>query len=89
MASLAWPHPLVHWLVRREARLSEFAADRFALAQGTSRKTFAHLLGTLAELRAVTPLALPAAPVSWGLAADHAGRIVVTLEDGRALGFAE
>jgi hypothetical protein len=30
---------------------------------------------------------LPAAPVAWGLALDRTGRIVVTLTDGRVLGF--
>jgi hypothetical protein len=30
---------------------------------------------------------LPAAPAMWGLAVDRAGRIIVTLEDGRVLAF--
>src|SRR5262249_28040007 len=30
---------------------------------------------------------LPATPVAWGLALDRAGRIVVTLTDGRVLCF--
>jgi len=31
--------------------------------------------------------ALPAVPVPWGLAVDRAGRVIVTLEDGRVLCF--
>jgi len=30
---------------------------------------------------------LPASPVPWGLAVDRAGRVIVTLEDGRVLCF--
>ena len=33
--------------------------------------------------------ALPAAPVSWGLAVDRDGRVVVTLEDGQVLCFGQ
>jgi hypothetical protein len=31
---------------------------------------------------------LPGEPADWGLALDHAGRIIATLRDGRALCFA-
>ena len=31
---------------------------------------------------------LPAAPVPWGLALDHAGRVVVVLADGRVICYA-
>lgn len=31
---------------------------------------------------------LPAAAAQWGLAVDRAGRVIVTLEDGRVLGYA-
>ena len=30
---------------------------------------------------------LPAAPIPWGLAIDRDGRAIVSLEDGRVLGF--
>jgi len=33
--------------------------------------------------------ALPSSPVSWGLAVDHSGRIIVTLEDGQVMCFGE
>jgi len=37
--------------------------------------------------RALWTQALPAAPVPWGLAVDCAGRVIVSLEDGRVLCF--
>jgi hypothetical protein len=40
-----------------------------------------------ADGKVIWKQALPAAPVAWGLAVDRAGRIVVTLTDGRVLGF--
>jgi len=43
---------------------------------------------TALNLRDGSPLwkhALPAAPVSWGLAIDRAGRVLVTLQDGRVI----
>jgi len=33
--------------------------------------------------------ALPSTPVSWGLAVDHQGRIIVTLKDGQVVCFGE
>ena len=30
---------------------------------------------------------LPAAPVAWGVAVNHAGRVLVSLVDGQLLGF--
>ena len=33
--------------------------------------------------------ALPSSPVSWGLAVDHSGRIIVTLKDGQVMCFGE
>jgi len=32
---------------------------------------------------------VPSAPVSWGLAVDRDGRVIVTLEDGQILCFGE
>ena len=32
---------------------------------------------------------VPSTPVSWGLAVDRDGRVIVTLEDGRVLCFGE
>ena len=37
--------------------------------------------------RALWSQELPAAPSSWGLAVDGAGRVIVTLRDGRAICF--
>ena len=34
-------------------------------------------------------LALPSSPVSWGLAVDHSGRIIVALKDGQVMCFGE
>jgi outer membrane protein assembly factor BamB len=33
--------------------------------------------------------ALPSTPVSWGLAVDHLGRIIVTFKDGQVVCFGE
>ncbi|MCK5465264.1 MAG: hypothetical protein KAI95_19690, partial [Bacteroidales bacterium] len=33
--------------------------------------------------------ALPSSPVSWGLAVDHSGRIIVALKDGQVICFGE
>jgi hypothetical protein len=33
--------------------------------------------------------ALPSSPVSWGLAIDHSGRIIIALKDGQVMCFGE
>ncbi|MFP6617755.1 MAG: PQQ-binding-like beta-propeller repeat protein [Pirellulaceae bacterium] len=45
---------------------------------------------TALDLEKGTPLwtaDLPAAPISWGIAVNHQGRVIVSLVDGRVLGF--
>ena len=56
MRSVFWPHPIIHWLARRESLLSEIVADRRVLgvtgpALPESRRGYAQLLGQLAELQ--------------------------------------
>ena len=48
---------------------------------------FAVLALRLGDGQQIWEQSLPAAPVSWGLAVDHAGRAVITLADGRVLCF--
>ena len=43
--SLLWPHPLIHWLGRRERLLSEYVADRRVVGAGANRRAYARLLG--------------------------------------------
>ncbi len=68
--------------------LWEYAADASAaVALGTNAVVVARPSELIAvDLTDGKPLwtqPLPAAPVPWGLAVDHEGRIVVVLEDGR------
>jgi hypothetical protein len=42
---------------------------------------------SLADGKTLWKQSLPSAPVAWGLAVDRTGRMVVTLLDGRVLGF--
>ncbi|MFN0057903.1 MAG: M56 family metallopeptidase [Planctomycetota bacterium] len=55
-SAVLWPHPLLHWLVRREQRLSEEVADELTLAAGADRRHYAQLLGKLATEREFSAL---------------------------------
>jgi outer membrane protein assembly factor BamB len=72
-------------------RWSRACKDSRAVAAGAN----AVIIATAGEVIALRPAdgevlwkhALPAAPVPWGLALTRAGRVIVTLEDGRVLCF--
>ena len=60
---LLWPHPLMHWLGRREQVLSEYAADERVLRAGASKRSYARLLGRIAEQQ----MGLTASPITAGI----------------------
>lgn len=81
--SLFWPHPLIHWLGRRERLLSEYAADRKVVGAGANRRAYARLLGEAAERRLEmggTPLVTgPLASGLFGNRTQLEGRIRMIL----------
>lgn len=59
--ALHWFNPLVWWLVRRHATLSEFACDAMVIRSGVRADSYANLLCDLAQNH---PAPQPAAPMS-------------------------
>jgi outer membrane protein assembly factor BamB len=90
--------PASGWRSRPFVEIVAVAAARNAvLVVGTDRR-FEEPEGPAVEAYGIAALSitdgerlwrhrLPAAPVSWGLAVDRTGRILVTLQDGRVLCF--
>ncbi|MEM1082601.1 MAG: M56 family metallopeptidase [Verrucomicrobiota bacterium] len=66
--ALHWCNPLVWWLVRRHATLSEFACDAMVVRDGARPESYAHLLCDLAQVRA-TPQSTAAMSESSALKA--------------------
>jgi outer membrane protein assembly factor BamB len=67
--------------------------DSLALAVGRNAVVIASsdqlVALSLKDGRALWQQPLPAVPVPWGLALDSAGRVIITLEDGQVLCFAQ
>jgi hypothetical protein len=88
--------PAATWLHRTFEEIAAVAVTKNALlVTGLDRdpkdyqKTTSGLTAlSLTDGRPLWREPLPAAPVAWGLAVDRDSRIIVTLTDGRVLGFA-
>ena len=60
---------------------------RFQTPESEPEETFGLTALNLADGKPLWREPLPAAPVSWGVAIDRDGRILVTLQDGRVVCF--
>ncbi|MCA8960865.1 MAG: hypothetical protein KDC38_10145, partial [Planctomycetes bacterium] len=78
--ALLWPHPLIHWLARREAMLSERAADDCVLRSGAAPHRYATALSELAAAHSANHPRLALTSGTLGTRHSLEGRIRMILE---------